>query len=84
VKIRVDGKQDTAKGFNVFVMSAAESQAFRSKRPFNYIQSLSAPKTRAFGGTATLPAGDWVVVIENSENLLRDMTVHLSVIVDPR
>jgi hypothetical protein len=83
VGLTVDGRQDTAKGFNVFVMTEAEWQNFRAKERFSYHSGLSAPNTRAFRQTSTLPPGNWCVVVQNSENLINGMTVHVKLVVDP-
>jgi hypothetical protein len=83
VLVAVEGKDNTGKGFNVYVMTEADWERFRSRRAFDFVQALSRPKTRSFSQTATLAAGTWCVVVENSENLLRAATVHLKVVVDP-
>lgn len=83
VKVAVDGKQDTAKGFNVYVMKDSEWTNFKAHEEFRYVPVLSSPKTRSFSNTADLPTGSWCVVVQNSENIINDMTVHVKVIVDP-
>lgn len=83
VKVAVEGKQDTAKGFNVHVMTQSEWEKFKAGEAFRHIPALSTPKTRTFSHTANLPAGAWCVVVHNSENILNGMTVHVKVIVDP-
>lgn len=84
VSVSVEGKDNTAKGFNVFVMSDLEWVNLQSKRDFSYIPTLSAKQTRSFRNTAKVDAGSWAVVVQNSENILRAMTVHLTVTVNPR
>jgi hypothetical protein len=83
VKVAVEGKQDTAKGFNVYLMEDSDLANFKAHQQFSYVPALSSPKTRSFSKTAELPTGSWCVVVQNSENIMNDMTVHLSVIVDP-
>lgn len=84
VKLIVEGKQDTAKGFNVWVMDSDDWQQFkRNRQDSHYIIDLSAPQTRAYSSTSTLSPGTYCVVIENSENIFNSMTVHVKLIVDP-
>jgi hypothetical protein len=83
VKVAVEGKQDTAKGFNVHVMDQDDWAKFKAGGEFRHVTALSAPKTRSFSQTATLSAGAWCVVVQNSENIFNDMTVHVKVVVDP-
>ena len=83
VKVVIEGKQDTAKGFNVFVMEASDWPTFKSRKQFEYVPTLSSVKTRSYSKTANLPAGAWCVVVQNSENIINDMTVHVKVITDP-
>lgn len=83
VKVSVEGKQDTAKGFNVYVMEDSDWTKFKAEQRFEYVPSLSSLKTRSYAKTKTLPAGSWCVVVQNSENILNDMTVHVQVVVDP-
>ena len=83
VKVVIEGKQDTAKGFNVFVMEASDWPTFKARKPFEYVPALSSKKTRSYSKTTDLPAGAWCLVVQNSENIINDMTVHVKVIVDP-
>lgn len=48
VKVVIEGKQDTAKGFNVFVMEASDWPTFKARKPFEYVPALSSMKTRSY------------------------------------
>jgi hypothetical protein len=47
------------------------------------IDELSTTRTVGFERTANLPAGAWSVLIDNSQNLMRAMTVHVEIVSDP-
>ena len=67
--------------FIVHVMSADDFEAFSKKRPFHYAPAFEALAT-SVSRTDVLPPGDWVVVVDNSENASA-MTVHVRVVVNP-
>ncbi|HET9624582.1 MAG TPA: hypothetical protein VFP84_24610 [Kofleriaceae bacterium] len=83
IQVTAEGRKDTDKGFNVFVMSASELPNLEQDTTFSHVPDLQGLKIRSFSKTATLPAGDWTVVVMNSENILRTMVVRLRVVVDP-
>jgi len=69
VKVVIEGKQDTAKGFNVFVMEPSDWSTFKARKRFEYVSALSSMKTRSYSKTANLPVGAWCVVVQNSNAL---------------
>lgn len=75
------GKGRSDHPFIVHVMSAADFEAFSKKRPFHYAPAFEALAT-SVSRTDVLPPGDWVVVVDNSDNASA-MTVHVRVVVDP-
>ncbi|HEX4422776.1 MAG TPA: hypothetical protein VH165_32900 [Kofleriaceae bacterium] len=83
IQVVAEGRRNTDKGFTVYVMKTDELEHFRSRVTFQHIPALQGLKIRSFTSTATLPAGAWTVVVQNSENLLRTMVVHLRVVSDP-
>jgi hypothetical protein len=56
---------------------------FRSHATFHHISALQGLKVRSFSQTATIPAGSWTVVVQNSENIFNTMVVHLRVVSNP-
>jgi hypothetical protein len=75
------GKGRSDRPFVVHVMSAEDFEAFSKKRPFHYAPAFEALATLV-SRTDVLPAGDWVVVVDNSENAAA-ATVHVRVVVNP-
>ncbi len=83
VQLVVQGLRYADKGFMVYVMSPEDFAHFQRREPFHYFEALYGLKIRSFTQTATLPAGDWVFVVHNSENLIRSMVVRVRIVVDP-
>jgi hypothetical protein len=83
IQVSADGLKHADKGFTVYVMEADQLDKFRNGDTFQHIPSLQGLKVRSYRETATLPAGSWIVVVRNSENILNTMVVHLRVVVDP-
>jgi hypothetical protein len=75
------GKGRSGHPFIVHVMSAEDFEAFSKKRPFHYVPAFEALSTLE-SRTDVLPPGDWVVVVDNSQNASA-MTVHVRVVVNP-
>lgn len=75
------GKGRSDRPFIVHVMSADDFEAFSKKKPFHYAPAFEA-MAKQVSRTDVLPPGDWVVVLDNSENASA-MTVHVRVIVNP-
>jgi hypothetical protein len=83
VQVFVDGRKHTDKGFSLYVMELSELRNFSRKATFRHILALQGLKIRSFSKIATLPAGEWAVVVFNSENIINTLIVHLRVVVDP-
>jgi hypothetical protein len=83
VEVRADGVKDTGKGFMLYVMPAEEVANFSQSKDFTHIREYEGKKVASFSHTGTLKAGSWAVVVQNSENLLRTMVVHLQIVRDP-
>ncbi len=83
IQVATEGKKHTDKGFSLYVMNSSELQHFKQKTTFRHIPALQGLKVRSFSNTATLPAGEWAVVVANSENIINTMVVHLRVVADP-
>jgi hypothetical protein len=75
------GKGRSDHPFIVHVMSADDFEAFSKKRPFHYAPAFEALAT-SVSRTDVLPPGDWVVVVDNSDNASAT-TVHVRVVVNP-
>jgi hypothetical protein len=75
------GKGRSDRPFIVHVMTADDFEAFSKKRPFHYAPAFEARET-SVSRTDVLPPGDWVVVVDNSENASAT-TVHVRVVVNP-
>lgn len=83
IQLAVEGKSHVGKGFTVYVMDVTEIDNLRQKKTFMHVPALQGLKTLSFSKTATLAAGNWAVVVVNSENILNTMVVHLRVVSDP-
>ena len=83
VKVTVKGKQDSEKGFDVWVLSTSDLALLRSGEPFMTLSSFSSKKTRSLTNTDTISSGEWHVAIGNSQNLFDSITVSVQVILDP-
>lgn len=83
IQVSADGKTHADKGFTVYVMSADELDHFRSRATFHHISEFQGLKVRSFSHTATIPTGAWTVVVQNSENIINTMVVHLRVVSNP-
>jgi hypothetical protein len=75
------GKGRSERPFIVHVMSADDFEAFSKKRPFHYAPAFEALATQV-SRTDVLPPGNWVVVVDNSDNASA-ATVHVRVVVNP-
>jgi hypothetical protein len=78
VRVQISGVENTAKGYTVMLIdpkSAAELAAKGKTRgmPEFFSKDLSLKKT------AVLTPGDYVLMITNSENIMRTMVVHAKV-----
>jgi hypothetical protein len=91
VQLTTEGKKNVDKGFDVHVMSKADcdtyAAGYRSK-PRPTVQPIAAFEglqvVTSVPHTGTLAAGNWCAVVENAENLVNGMIVHVRVVVDPR
>jgi hypothetical protein len=79
--VTAERKGPGEKPFVLHVMSGDDFEAFSKKRPFHYapaFESLAASVSRV----DVLPAGAWVVVVDNSDSGSA-ATVHLRVVANP-
>lgn len=83
VQVTTEGKKHTDKGFSLYVMNSSELDNFKQKTTFKHIPAFQGLKVRSSSNTATLSAGEWIVVVANSENIINTMVVHLRVVADP-
>jgi len=81
--VLTEGVKHTDKGYNVYLMQASEWDNFKGHKEFNHMPSFHGLKVRSFTYTDTVPAGAWMVVVQNSENILNTMVVHLKIVSDP-
>lgn len=84
VRVIAEGVRDTAKGFTVYCMTPADWKVMQSGKRFEYFTALSAPKIQKFDHTARLAAGEYCIVVSNTENMLNSMQVHLRIVIDPK
>ena len=84
VRLNVQGVKDTAKGFTVYVMRTSEEDNFKANAAFRHLPSFQGLKVTSFTHTEDLPPGDWAVIVQNTENLLRSMTVRVQLTTDPK
>lgn len=85
-KIRVvaEGVSHTAKGFSVNCVNPDQWEKLTAGKQFTCALGLSGEKVQAFDKIERLPAGDWGIVISNTENMLNTMQVRLRIIADPK
>jgi hypothetical protein len=81
VAVSAAGKGRSDRPFIVHVMSAEDFENFSKKRPFHYAPAYESLATLV-SRTDVLPPGDWVVVVDNSENASA-ATVRVRVVVNP-
>lgn len=84
VQVTAQGIKHTDKGFRVFLMDSAQLKNFKEKNEFRHIPSFEGLKIRSYSHTGELPAGSWVAVVVNSENIINSMVVKLKIVVDPK
>jgi len=84
LSVVVTGKAETAKGFSAFFAETAEVRKFEKGDEFRYVSSLSGRRISEVRGTSTVAGGAWCLVISNTENIVRAMTVQAKVVRDPR
>ena len=78
VSASVNGVQDTAKGFRVRLVNAEDARSCGvAGGTCRELSSWRQPRTTGFTHTETVPAGEWAFLVENSENLLKRMTVQV-------
>jgi len=83
VQLAVQGVRNTDKGFMLYVLSPGEYDHFQHGESFSYVKAFTGIKVRSLNQTAPLAAGDWVVIVQNSENIYRDMVTHVRITIDP-
>ncbi|HEY0480500.1 MAG TPA: hypothetical protein VGD37_23450 [Kofleriaceae bacterium] len=83
IQVTTEGRKNSDKGFSLYVMNSSELDNFKQKTRFMHVPAFQGLKVRSFSNTATLPAGEWTVVVANSENILKTMVVHLRVVANP-
>jgi hypothetical protein len=83
VQVIAEGVRHADKGFMVFLMSSSETDKFAKGEEFRHLASFEGLKVRSFEHSETVAAGSWTVVVQNSENLMNTMVVHLRIVVDP-
>lgn len=83
VQLTIQGVRNTDKGFTIYLVSPAEFDHFQRGESFHYVGAFSGIKVRSLNQTALLSAGDWVFIVQNSENIYRDMVTHVRITVDP-
>lgn len=78
VALSVAGIRDTAKGFDVIVMDAAEAPAFRTGGQYRSYAALSRPQTSSFEQATILEPGSYVIVVRNSRNIINSLAVRVA------
>ncbi len=98
VKLEVRGLKNVDKGYSVYVIPTEDWEGFKNHfnprkhrkgeapppNTFREIEAFRGLDVRGMTKTAELPAGNWAVVIKNSENLFFGMVVNLKVTADPK
>jgi hypothetical protein len=83
IQVTAEGKTHTDKGFSLYVMNSSELNKFRQRTTFRHVPAFQGLKVRSLSNTATLPNGEWTIVVANTENILNTMVVQLRVVGDP-
>lgn len=85
LKVVVEGLQDTKKGFTVRVLPETVWNDFIAKKLTKKgLADYEHGVQVMYRKTHKLEAGNWAVVVENSENMLKSMSVRVKMIIDPK
>jgi hypothetical protein len=85
VKVIVEGMADTKKGFTVRVLPVKVWQDYKDKKiTAKGLEDYIAAKGIMYKKTHKLNAGDWAVMVENSENMFKSMSVRVKIVVNPK
>lgn len=79
LRVVVTPVRDAAKGFSVYVMEEAEYANFTARREFVHFPALGGKDVAAIDANGAVAAGPYCVVIQNSENLMFSMRVHVRI-----
>jgi hypothetical protein len=85
LKVIVEGLQDTKKGFTVRILPEKIWNDYVAKKVTakgldDYIHGVQV----VYRKTHKLEKGNWAVVVENTQNMLKSMSVRVKMIVDPK
>jgi hypothetical protein len=84
VQLTAEGLTNVDKGFMLYVLPANECASFRPGAPMHVLPGFEGMKVRQFTNTGAMPQGQFCVLIENSENIINGMVVHMKLVTDPR
>lgn len=83
VEVEVRGLKNTDKGFDSYVMSTENYERFSKGKAFEHFNRFQGLKISGSTNTGDLAAGSYTLVVQNKYNLMRGMTVHVRVTVNP-
>lgn len=83
LQLEVKGVKNTDKGFDVYLMTAAEYAKFAAGKEFKHFPAFQGLKITGATNTANIPAGEYAIVIHNKYNLLKGMIVRLKATINP-
>jgi len=83
VKVEVVGVRDTAKGFSVNLISPDEWGNISNGREFTRLAAFHGLKVSGMNETTRLPAGRYMIVVSNTQNIFNSMEVSLKITIDP-
>lgn len=86
VQVTTTAVSNADKGYMVHVLPQTECNptSLQPGHTIHQVPGFMGLKVRDFTHTGPVPPGSWCVVVQNSENLLNTMVVHLTVIIDPK
>lgn len=64
-------------------MRSEDVPKFSQHQAFHNNPAFDGVKVRSLSHTDTLPAGSWSLVVQNTENLLNTLIVHVKIVGDP-
>lgn len=84
IKFAIKGVHDTKKGVTIRVVPAKVWKEFvAGKATHRALEDFGASVTDALTRVYVKDAGEWALVVENTENMMKPATVHVELIINP-
>ena len=83
VQVEITGIRDTAKGFSVFCIDPADFERFSAGQKVPVLAAFRGQQVSSMKETHRMAAGRYMIVVNNSQNILNSLQVKLRITVDP-